>query len=64
MHFGAHMSTSGGPGKGLERGIGIGCETVQIFVKNNMQWLGRPYGVPEIDAFANQLAVGQLWRSG
>lgn len=60
MFFGAHMSTSGGPAKGLERGIGIGCQAVQIFVKNNMQWFGRPYDLSEIDGFANQLATGKL----
>lgn len=38
MKFGAHMSTSGGVCKALERGIGIGCDVVQIFVKNNMPW--------------------------
>jgi len=38
MLFGAHMPTRGGVWKALERGREIGCEIVQLFVKNNMQW--------------------------
>jgi hypothetical protein len=34
MRFGAHMSTSGGVWKALQRGRGIGCEVIQIFVKS------------------------------
>jgi deoxyribonuclease-4 len=52
MIFGAHMSTSGGPAKAMERGASIGCGIVQIFVKNNMQWTGRPPTPEDIAAFA------------
>jgi deoxyribonuclease-4 len=41
MKFGAHCSTSGGYWRALERGASINCEVIQIFVKNNMQWMGR-----------------------
>jgi deoxyribonuclease IV len=51
MRLGAHMSTSGGIWKALERGLQIGCDSVQVFVKNNMQWLGRPYATPDIAKF-------------
>ena len=60
MKFGAHMSASGGPWKALERGVGIGCDIVQIFVKNNMQWFGRPYQPDELAQYANQLAANKL----
>lgn len=52
MIFGAHCSTAGGVRKALERGASIGCEVVQIFVKNNMQWLGRPPGAEDAAGFA------------
>ncbi len=55
MKFGAHMSTGGGVWKALERGKGINCEIVQIFVKNNMQWFGRPHTPDELAQYANQL---------
>lgn len=60
MIFGAHMPTSGGPHKGLERGIAIGCDIVQLFVKNNMQWFSRPHETQELALYANQLASGKL----
>ncbi len=52
MIFGAHCSTAGGLGTALQRGASLGCEVVQIFVKNNMQWLGKPPGPDEAAAFA------------
>ena len=56
MKFGAHMSTGGGVWKALERGASIQCEIVQIFVKNNMQWFGKPYAPQDLALYANQLA--------
>src|SRR3954463_15105189 len=60
MKFGAHMPSSGGPHKALERGIQVGCEIVQLFVKNNMQWFARPHEPHELALYANQLASGKL----
>lgn len=57
MKFGAHMSTGGGAWRALERGKGIGCEVVQLFVKNNMQWMGRPYAPDELAQFAEQVRL-------
>src|SRR4051812_11896881 len=51
MKFGAHCSTAGGYWRALERGASVNCEVVQIFVKNNMQWLGRLPTPSEIDEF-------------
>lgn len=56
MKFGAHMSTSGGVWKALERGASIDCEIVQIFVKNNMQWFGKPFAPNDIALYAGELA--------
>jgi deoxyribonuclease-4 len=51
------MSTGGGVWKALERGTSIGCDIIQIFVKNNMQWFGKPYGPHDLALYANQLAA-------
>ena len=56
MKFGAHMSTSGGVWKALERGRGIDCAVVQIFVKNNMQWFGKPYVEADLAKYRTELA--------
>ena len=57
MKFGAHMSTSGGVWKALQRGRSIHCEVVQVFVKNNMQWFGKPYCPEDLAAYANEKAA-------
>ena len=40
--IGAHMSIAGGLHRALERGHAVGCDVVQIFLKNQMQWKGKP----------------------
>jgi len=57
MKFGAHMSTSGGVWRALQRGRSIQCETVQLFVKNNMQWFGKPYSQQDLALYATELAA-------
>lgn len=48
------MPTAGGVWKALERGAGLGCEVVQVFVKNNMQWAGKPLAPEEIARFGRE----------
>lgn len=60
MKFGAHMSTGGGVWKALQRGIAIRCDIVQIFVKNNMQWFGKPHSLDDLALYANELASQKL----
>ncbi len=40
--LGSHMSVAGGVHTAFERGAGIGCATMQVFVKNASQWFGKP----------------------
>jgi deoxyribonuclease-4 len=48
--LGSHVPTIGGVATAIDRGVGIGCTAMQIFVKNNMQWFAKP--LPEADARA------------
>src|SRR5438093_10661874 len=57
MEFGAHMSTSGGAWMALQRARSIHCRIVQIFVKNNMQWFGKPPSPNDLSLYANELAA-------
>src|SRR6266403_5579383 len=57
MRFGAHMSTSGGAWRALQRGRSINCEVVQIFVKNNMQWMGKPASPEKLALYENELSA-------
>ena len=51
------MPTSGGAWKALQRGVTVGCDIVQIFVKNNMQWFGKPPEPQALALYANELAA-------
>src|ERR1041384_7617262 len=51
------MSARGGAWKALQRGRSIGCEIVQIFVKNNMQWFGKPCPAEDLALYTNELAM-------
>ncbi len=60
MKLGAHMPTAGGVWTALQRGREIGCEIVQLFVKNNMQWLGRPFSAEEVARYRAELAQSRF----
>ena len=47
--FGAHVSTAGGVSAAFARAEGIGCETMQIFTRNNHRWRGAPLAEAEIE---------------
>lgn len=50
------MSIAGGVDRALERGASIGCTAIQIFLKNNFQWTGRPYAAAEVARFKANVA--------
>jgi len=45
------MSIAGGLARALERGREVGCSVVQIFLKNQRQWMARPYADSEVREF-------------
>jgi deoxyribonuclease-4 len=45
------MSIAGGVDRAVARGASIGCEAIQIFLKNNMQWRGRAFTAGEMERF-------------
>ena len=49
--LGAHVSIAGGIWKAPKRGSAIGCNTIQIFTKNQMQWQTRPLTEDDIQKF-------------
>ncbi len=49
--LGAHVSVAGGLVRAFERGREIGCDALQIFVKNASQWQARPLAVEETELF-------------
>jgi len=51
MPIGAHMSIAGGIARALARGADVGCQSIQIFTKNNTQWSGKRIGARDIRKF-------------
>jgi len=60
MLLGAHCSTSGGPHTAIQRARQIGAEACQIFVKNNMQWAGKPFAAAQLKAYHEELGKQPL----
>ena len=51
MILGAHMSIAGGVQRALERGLAIRCRAVQIFTRNQLQWVAPPLTDEEVERF-------------
>jgi deoxyribonuclease IV len=53
--LGAHVSTSGGVDKAPVNGKSLGCEAIQVFTRNQMQWRARPLSELQIAGFREGL---------
>lgn len=51
FRVGAHLSIAGGHDKALNLGAELGAEVIQVFTKNNMQWLAPPLTGKAIAAY-------------
>jgi deoxyribonuclease-4 len=49
--YGAHMSTAGGLWRAFEHAAALRCTCVQLFVKNQKQWSGKPLVAEEVERF-------------
>ena len=58
--LGAHMSIAGGVHTAVERGISIGCTTMQMFVKNNNQWRGKELTDEDISTYKKLLRESSI----
>jgi deoxyribonuclease-4 len=57
MILGAHVSTAGGLHKAIENGADLGCDAIQIFLRNPNQWSGKEPTESQIDLFT------ECWRA-
>ena len=51
MRLGAHISVTGGKYMAFERGKELGCETIQVFIRNVRSWSSKPLMQSDIDDF-------------
>lgn len=54
------MSIAGGVHTAVERGISIGCTTMQMFVKNNNQWRGKELSDEDIATYKKLLRESSI----
>ena len=60
MLIGAHVSTSGGLPKAIERGTELGCESIQIFNQSPRMWRPTNYGPDDFAAFRDAMAASPV----
>jgi len=58
--LGVHVSVAGGVATAFERAAALGCDAIQIFVKNANQWRARPLERREAAAFRAAHAAGRV----
>lgn len=61
MRLGAHVSVAGGKYKALERGSSIGCETIQIFIRNVRAWASKPLKKEDVREFLKYKSNYEIW---
>lgn len=60
QRFGAHMSIAGGLHLAFELAHAAGCDCLQIFVKNQRQWVAKPLDDASISAFSGAWKQSQI----
>jgi deoxyribonuclease-4 len=60
MLVGAHVSTSGGLDKAIERGAERGCESIQIFNQSPRMWRPTKYGPDDFAAFKEAMVASPV----
>jgi deoxyribonuclease IV len=61
--LGAHVSVKGGVDLAPERARDLGCDSMQIFTRNQMQWKSRPIDDEEIERFKGNLKEFKIQRT-
>src|SRR5262245_11661916 len=60
MLIGAHVSTSGGLAKAIERGSELGCESIQIFNQSPRMWRPTKYGPDDFAEFREAMEASPI----
>lgn len=56
MRLGTHVSIAGGVDRAFDRGLAVGCDSIQIFTKSSNQWKARPLSEEEVAAYHEKQA--------
>jgi deoxyribonuclease-4 len=55
LAFGSHVSASGGVDRAPQRGVDVGAEAIQVFVKNERQWVAKPLDPAVVERFRSEV---------
>jgi deoxyribonuclease-4 len=55
LAFGSHVSASGGVDRAPQRGADVGAEAIQVFSKNERQWLAKPLDPAVVENFRAEI---------
>ena len=55
--LGSHMSIAGGVSHALDRTAQVGANAVQVFTKNNRQWVGPPIDFADVGRWQEQMSA-------
>jgi deoxyribonuclease-4 len=55
VYLGAHVSTSGGVDKAPGNGRNLGCEAIQVFTRNQLQWRAHSLAKEEVASFRQEM---------
>jgi len=58
--LGAHVSAAGGLVRAIDRGVELGCDALQVFVKNASQWKAKPVSEKDAAAFRGAHAASPI----
>ncbi len=60
MRLGAHVSSSGGISNAIDRGVALGCDSLQVFTHNPRTWAPINHKDEEIAAFRAKAAAADM----
>jgi len=61
MRIGLHVSIAGSIDQSVDRAAALGCETMQIFLRNPRGWRTKPLLKKEVDAFKRKRKKEDVW---
>jgi deoxyribonuclease IV len=60
MLIGAHVSPAGGPANAVQRGVELGCHSIQFFNQSPRAWRPRVYSDEEVAAYREAIADSEI----
>src|SRR4249920_3025491 len=60
MRIGAHVGTAGGIQTAIDRGVALGCESIQVFTTSPRAWRAQTHPPENLDQFRGRRAEAEM----